>query len=136
MKKRLLAFVIVAAAVVAAAATHPGTGPADTAAPTAGSQGYRVYIDAATNAIVSEPNGTSPVVLDPEVQNALSTSGEGLHEVESPVGGGEMIDLQGRFQNTMMATIDADGRLVTSCVSGIPGTDTGTDTGAATKEAK
>jgi hypothetical protein len=48
--------------------------------------------------------------LSPQLQNALSTSHDGLVEVPSPLpGGGIRVDLQGRFQNPLFVTIDADG---------------------------
>lgn len=115
-----------ACAVVAAAAiVHTETERADTTAvPADSAPGYRVFIDAATGAIVSEPNGTEPVVLNKEMENALSTSSAGLQETASPVtGGGVMVQLDGRFQNAMMATVDEDGTLDAPCVSGLPRDD-------------
>jgi hypothetical protein len=87
----------------------------------AGAAGYVVYLDPTTGNFTDSPQGAAPLVFDAELQNALSTSSEGLEEVPSPFpGGGIFVDLQGRFQNTMIATIDSDGSVRTSCVSSLP----------------
>jgi hypothetical protein len=77
--------------------------------------GMTVYIDPQTGAILQEPApGTVPLELTPQERNALSTSHEGLVEVPSPVpGGGVKLDLQGRFQNPLIVTIDPNGRVKT-----------------------
>lgn len=74
--------------------------------------GMTIYIDPQTGAILSEPvPGTVPLQLTPNIQNALSTSAQGLVEAPSPVpGGGIAIDLQGRFQNPLFAIIGPDGK--------------------------
>jgi hypothetical protein len=76
-----------------------------------GASGMIIYVDPQTGAILHEPApGTVPLQLTPELQNALSTSHEGL--VETPAaGGGVKLDLQGRFQNPLVGTIDASGKL-------------------------
>ena len=76
-----------------------------------GAAGMIIYIDPQTGAILNEPApGTVPLQLTPKLQNALSTSHQGL--VETPAaGGGVKIDLQGRFQSPLVATIDANGNL-------------------------
>jgi len=85
-----------------AAADMPSEVPDTTA-------GLVVYIDPVTGAILGQPApGATPLPLSPEVSEALSTSSAGLVSVPLP-GGGFMIDLQGRFQSPMMATIDAYG---------------------------
>ena len=49
--------------------------------------------------------------------DAVSQSSEGLVETKSPVkGGGYMVNLQGRFQNAMTMTIDANGNTSAPCV--------------------
>jgi hypothetical protein len=72
-----------------------------------------IYIDPQTGAIRNTPTpGTVPVQLTPQLQNALSTSHQGLTESPNPVpGGGVKVDLQGRFQSPLVATIDANGKL-------------------------
>jgi hypothetical protein len=83
--------------------------------------GYMVHIDPATGLLAEPTARTAPVVFDAGLQNALSTSPEGLVEVSSPVeGGGTMIDLQGRFQNTVISTIDENGELRAPCISKLP----------------
>jgi hypothetical protein len=49
------------------------------------------------------------VPLSPELENAISTSSEGLQEVPSP-GGGTMVDLQGRFRTIIAVKITTNGR--------------------------
>jgi hypothetical protein len=88
---------------------------ADTSQPPAavpeGASGMIIYIDPQTGAVLNEPApGTVPLQWTPELQNALSTSQQGL--VETPAaGGGVKVDLQGRFQSPLTATIDANGNL-------------------------
>ena len=87
--------------------------------------GYMIHIDPATGQMTERAPGTTPLVIDPDLQNALSTSAEGLVELPSPIeGGGMIVDLQGRFQNTMISTIDEDGTLHAPCLSGLPDTST------------
>ena len=79
------------------------------------SPGYRVAIDPSTGQFVEPTNiPTDPAAktqLDP-----LSQSAKGLVEQPSPVaGGGTMVNLQGRFQNTYTATTNADGETVIEC---------------------
>ncbi len=85
--------------------------PAGVTAPAA--PGMMIYVDPTTGAIVKEPApGTVPLTLTPELRNALSTSHQGLVEEVSPIpGGGIKLDLQGRFQNPLMVTIDGEGRV-------------------------
>ena len=73
--------------------------------------GLMIYIDPQTGAILKVPApGTVPLRLSPQLENALSTSHDGLVEVPSPLpGGGIRLDLQGRFQNPLVVTIDANG---------------------------
>jgi hypothetical protein len=87
--------------------------------------GYMIHIDPVTGRLAEPAPGTTPIVFDAQLQNALSTSPEGLVEVNSPVeGGGTMIDLQGRFQSTMVSTVDKNGVLQAPCFSGLPDSST------------
>jgi hypothetical protein len=81
--------------------------------PAAGNAGMRVHIDPKTGAILRQPApGSVPLTLTPMDQNAMSTSHEGLVEVPNPVpGGGVKLDLQGRFQSPLIATIGPDGKV-------------------------
>lgn len=78
-----------------------------------GAPGMMIYIDPQTGAILKEPAaGTVSLQLNPQLQNSLDRSQHGLRELASPVqGGGITVDLQGRFQSPVIATIDANGNL-------------------------
>ncbi len=78
-----------------------------------GAPGMMIYVDPQTGAFLKEPApGHVPLELRPQLQNALSTSHEGLVEIPSSVpGGGFKLDLQGRFQSPLFGTIDANGKL-------------------------
>ena len=75
--------------------------------------GMMIHIDPKTGAFLKEPApGSVPLLLTPELQNALSTSHQGLIAVPSRVpGGGVKLDLQGRFRSPMVGTVDADGNV-------------------------
>jgi hypothetical protein len=75
--------------------------------------GMKAFIDPQTGGFVREPPpGTAPLVLSPAESNALSTSHQGLVEVPSTVpGGGFKVDLQGRFQSPLTATVGPDGKV-------------------------
>jgi hypothetical protein len=78
-----------------------------------GAHGMMIYIDPKTGALLKEPApGTVPLQLSPQLQNALSTSHQGLVETPSSMpGGGVKVDLQGRFQSPLFVTIDAKGKV-------------------------
>jgi hypothetical protein len=79
--------------------------------------------------------GKSPAVNDPvtadeagiraitqSLESSLSRSSDGLTTV--PVrGGGERVDLQGRFQSAAVAKVGPDGRVVTDCVDTVEDAD-------------
>jgi hypothetical protein len=75
--------------------------------------GMTVHIDPRTGEILKAPApGSVPLQLSPREQNALSTSHEGLVQVPSTVpGGGVKLDLQGRFQSPLIATVGEDGKV-------------------------
>ena len=82
------------------------------------SAGYVVHIDPATGRVTEPSPSTVPVAIDEQWANRLSTSSEGLVEKPSPVpGGGTMVDLRGRFQNTFVAAVDDSGRVGATCIS-------------------
>ena len=83
------------------------------AAATGGTSGMMIYVDPQTGTFLKEPApGHVPLELSPQLQNAFSTSHEGLVEIPSSVpGGGFKLDLQGRFQSPLFGTIDANGKL-------------------------
>jgi len=129
MQRRLLiaiAGTAICAVTAAIALMHPSAPVAESPAGPYTPE-YRVYIDPATGALTSQPSGSDPAPLGKDTERALSTSSEGLREVPSPVpGGGTMVDLQGRFHNVSVATVDENGDLKAPCVSGLPA-DTSAD---------
>ncbi|CAM2009717.1 SPOR domain-containing protein [Acanthopleuribacter pedis] len=80
-----------------------------------GGGGYVVQIDG--GGLVRNPD------LTPDVQEALAeminTSSEGLVQ-ESLADGTVVVDLEGRFQSAMVATINKDGKAVGHCFSKDP----------------
>jgi hypothetical protein len=87
-----------------------------------GASGMKAYIDPQTGAIRTDAApGTEPLPLTPQERNALSTSHDGLVQVPSSVlGGGVKLDLQGRFQSPLIATIDANGKVKTQHLGETP----------------
>jgi hypothetical protein len=82
----------------------------------AGNSGMVTYRDPATGQLTAEPPTGTPLPGP-----AVSNSAAGL--VERPgttPAGGYLLDLQGRFMNTMTTTKDADGRTHVDCVVGTP----------------
>lgn len=96
---------------------QPGA-PADvktvqSARPAAGQAGMRAYFDPQTGKLgVPPPDEAAPPTA--AEQRAHSTSAEGLVIVPAP-GGGQMVDLQGRFQSATTATLKPDGTVNTDC---------------------
>ncbi len=79
------------------------------------SPGMRAYLDPVTGEFGVPPSweeealGTEALVAPGA---PASTSDAGLVETPSPVpGGGVMVDLQGRFQSPLVATIGTDGKM-------------------------
>jgi hypothetical protein len=110
---RLLMGLLAAGAGFAVAAQPAFSGERPTDAVPGGVSGMMIYIDPQTGAILKEPApGTVPLQLTPQLQNALSTSHQGLVETPSSVpGDGVKVDLQGRFQSPLFVTIDAAGKV-------------------------
>lgn len=101
-----------AAASLFALALLPG-GPALAADDVAAAGGMKVYVDPATGQILPEPpkGSSNALAITPQEQNAMSTSSDGL--VETPLarpGGGYKLDLKGRFQSSLVATVGPDGK--------------------------
>ena len=109
--------------------TGPGASsasqPAEKPAAVSSTYGITVYVDLRTGALLPEPNtNTIPLQLTPEMQNALSTSDQGLMEVQSDkTGGGVKVDLQGRFQSPLFAITDANGKVQIQHLHEVPGTN-------------
>lgn len=95
----------------AAAQELPDPSALHTSSPVAG--GLKVYVDPKTGRITNAPGAGVPLQLSPAEANAVSTSHQGLVETLSPRnGGGAVVNLQGRFQSPLVATIDAQGNVV------------------------
>jgi len=97
-------------------ATPTQIGPSPSALVSGVASGYLAHIDSVTHEFKEEPPVIPPDALPPGV----STSHAGLVEVRNDVSGGTMVDLQGRFQNLQLATIDEDGRVSIECLSEPP----------------
>jgi hypothetical protein len=119
MKRIVLSLLGVLAAVFVVALVLRGNAATNlevaSSKPAAGNAGYRVAVDPATGQFV-EPETVTAGEAGKTGLDALSRSDHGLVEEASPVpGGGVMVNLQGRFQNTFTATTDADGKLAIEC---------------------
>jgi len=92
--------------------------------PLAGAAGIRVYKDPFTFKFTPLPQNQPVLQLTGTLATAFSTSGEGLQAVRSTVAnGGFVLNLRGRFQNGMVARMNAEGEVVATCVadpSGLP----------------
>jgi hypothetical protein len=100
-------------AVVGARSTSQDVARADAAAPDAASA-MRVYRDPATGAFGEPPPN---LVLPPAIRS-LGSDAQALVETQSPTaGGGVMVDLRGRFDAAITATVDDGGRVGTRCRS-------------------
>src|SRR5262249_61385122 len=76
------------------------------------SGGMRVHIDPQTGRVTTTPGAGIQMQLSPAEVNALSTSHHGLVEAVSPrQRGGVFINLQGRFQSPLVATVDEMGKV-------------------------
>ncbi|MCB1540519.1 MAG: hypothetical protein KDJ25_06610 [Rhodoblastus sp.] len=74
--------------------------------------GMKIYVDPATGQVTHSPPPNQPALtLTPAEQNAFSRSSQGLLEVPSSgPAGGVKVNLQGRFQSPLIATVGPDGR--------------------------
>jgi len=84
------------------------------AVPSAGQTGMRAYFDPQTGKIGPPPPDQAVPPRSGAEQNAYSTAAEGLVVLPAPEGG-QMIDLQGRFQTSITATLKPDGTVQTDC---------------------
>jgi hypothetical protein len=70
----------------------------------------RATIDPETGEFVNPPEQETPAASESIQPSALSISAETMEEASSPVpGGGVMIDLKGRFQSPVSATVEGNG---------------------------
>ena len=118
MKRTVWTTVAAVAVVVAAYSQYTRPFPDIQSAPPGESvprtdAGFVIHVDPQTGDLVADPAVVdAPVTID----DALNQSSEGLEQVPAPVGGGRMVDLQGRFQNTYVATVDDEGNLEAECL--------------------
>jgi hypothetical protein len=78
----------------------------------AGQAGMWAYFDPKTGKVgAPPPEAVGAAAAEP---SAASTSGQGLVAVPAP-GGGEMIDLQGRFNMAVTARLKPEGTVETDC---------------------
>jgi len=76
--------------------------------------GQQVFVDPATGRL-RQPTPEEAQRLTAGLQELLSDSPEGLEVIHLP-DGSMMVDLQGRFENVSLATVDAGGNLGLTCV--------------------
>jgi hypothetical protein len=102
--------------------SHDAQSPAKAStAPVSSQQGLVLNIDPVTGAIIDHPAAGAIKLVVPAAQAShMSTSDDGLVELPNPSGGkGMYSNLQGRYQNAILATVDADGKLATPCFQGL-----------------
>ena len=80
----------------------------------AATQGMRVYRDPQTGQLGPLPTGVVPPGLTVSEQHMLSRSDQGLKSRTLP-SGGVAIDLQGRYRNMTVATVDSNGQATVNC---------------------
>jgi hypothetical protein len=100
--------------------TEP-TAPAQSDITSSRSAGLVLNIDPVTGAIIDEPvAGATKLSIPASLAGRWSTSDEGLIEQPNPSGGkGVYVNLQGRFENGMVGSIDANGALNAPCAQGL-----------------
>jgi len=105
---------VVAVGALALSATAAAEPPSRDGGPPSGTSGMVIYRDPVTGKLATPPPGALP-----------ASSGIGAKAAGTPVerrgttpGGGYIIDLNGRFTNTMRVTKDADGRNRVECGDG------------------
>lgn len=102
--------------------THDTQAPAQAGTiPVPSQQGLVLNIDPITGAIIDHPApGATRLAIPAQLASQMSTSDEGLIERPNPSGGkGIYVNLQGRYQNAIVATVDANGKLSTPCAQGL-----------------
>ncbi len=93
----------------------------DTAAP-AGAAGYRIFKDPFTRKFTPPPENLAVLQPTGALAVAFSTSGDGLQAVRSvAANGGWVLNLRGRFQNGLVATLNPEGGVTARCVAGAEG---------------
>lgn len=93
------------APVAAAEPVEPAAAPSQAA----GEAGVKAYFDPEAGGLTSEPQALEDQVV------VGSVNPEQLPEVDLGPGWGVMVDLQGHFQESLVMTVDAQGRKVMTC---------------------
>lgn len=119
MHRKLTVLFVLAVAVLLVgtyeAQSPTATDNSSTAIASGNQAGMILNVDPTTGRIVEQPVSDGHV-LSSEADPAFDTSGDGLQQIPSPVhGGGVSMNLSGRFQNAMTATVNADGTLNAPC---------------------
>ena len=96
-----------------AVATTTPLATAATSTPAAA--GYVVHLDG-TGKVITDPQAVSDAGFNAEMAKSINTSGDGLQQVTLPNGAVKM-DLQGRFMDAAVATVDANGKVIVPCLS-------------------
>jgi hypothetical protein len=87
-----------------------------------GQMAGRVFINPQTGKLVGPPAGVEPPGLSVATQNKLSRSDRGLKMRRLPNGTMQM-DLQGRFQNMSVVTLDQEGEAHVTCSHSLDNTE-------------
>jgi hypothetical protein len=90
-----------------------GEAAAETITVPVGAPALQVYRDPVTGEIGPPPTSEPSLQVPPAMEEAVSTSSEGLVETQD-AGGGVMVDLQGRFRHFTTATKDEHGNISVS----------------------
>lgn len=77
--------------------------------------GQTIEVDPQTGALAAPAPSAGLTATSPELSAALRTSSADLVEQPNLVDGGVTVDLQGRFQSVVVATVRPDGAVGMSC---------------------
>ena len=108
-----ISFLVASTAIVLLTAVHAE--PPKTTSPVRNQAGYRIYINPMTGQPIPKPKteDSESRPLSARERNAMSTSSQGLVE-KYHLDGSVSVNLQGRFQSTVFATVDKEGKVKTS----------------------
>jgi hypothetical protein len=76
--------------------------------------GMRVYVNPVTGEFISRPADAPEIEMPKELEEAMSTSHEGL-VIEPGPAGSMTVDLRGRFLHMMTATADGEAHVEATC---------------------
>jgi hypothetical protein len=121
MRRNALVFAFAGVAIAVVAHSDSPTHLTTTAQTTANmtqtpvAAGYIVHLDG-NGKMVTGPQAVSDARFNAELEKSMNTSSEGLTQETLP-GGIVKVNLQGRFATTMVATKDANGKVVVPCLT-------------------